>query len=229
MELDSVAKVKRAFFRLVGTESDDDALTLLGESANEVVELALTRGCRAAQRYMLDNGYQGWRKRSSAITWSGTDAADGGRYSALPTDLLRAYSTRHRSALVEANGDPWGREIDASEDFLEGDLYYVRDEQIWLARTASPPSTVYLTYHYLHPSWTSLDDADIDFPTEARPLIPAYAADYAKDESWLPAGEDMENRIARALAKAQHEARKTARRTKTPRQFMKVRRYGNHW
>ena len=63
MELDTVARVKRAFFRLVDTESDDPELTLLSEDADEVVELLLTRGFRSAQRWMLEQGYQGWRKR----------------------------------------------------------------------------------------------------------------------------------------------------------------------
>ena len=53
MELDTVDKIKRAFFRLTDTESDDPELDLLGEGTDEVVLLALTRGYRSAQRWML--------------------------------------------------------------------------------------------------------------------------------------------------------------------------------
>jgi len=76
MELDTVAKIRHAVYRLLGTTTDDTALIEQGEAADEVVDLGLTRGIRTAQRWMLDAGHVGWRKRSSAITWSGTDAAD---------------------------------------------------------------------------------------------------------------------------------------------------------
>ncbi|KKL28084.1 hypothetical protein LCGC14_2378670, partial [marine sediment metagenome] len=67
MELDTTAKVRNAFYRLCGTESDDTELTLQGEGDTEVVDLYLTDGCRNAQQWMLDMGYGGWRKRDSSV------------------------------------------------------------------------------------------------------------------------------------------------------------------
>lgn len=230
--LDTVAKLRRAFLRLVGTESDDPALTDLGEAANEVTNYFLTRGVWAAQRNLLKVGYQGWKKRSSAITsWTGSDDTDGGRYTTLPTDFLRAYGSHRHSCLVEADGDPWGQQILQEQANQRGDGFYFEGvDQLWLTRDASPPSTLYLWYHYRHPEIDGdLDDADIDFPVEARPMIPAEAAFFAMEEAWVPGGQDMELRISRARNAAREAARGLGRSSKQPRTFRRVRRAGNHW
>jgi len=229
MELDTVDKHREAFYRLVGTESDDPALTDRGEETDEVVDLYLTRGCRVAQRWMLKMGYDGWRERSSVLSWSGTDAADGGRYSDLPSDFLRAFGNQRVSALREADGRPWGVEMSAEDDFRRGSFYYIRGEQLWIGHSAVPPGALYLAYHYRHPKWEGLTDNDIDFPMEARPLIVAEAANLAKEENWLPGGPEMERKIERARARAREEARDVARPTKQPRQMRQSRRVGNRW
>ncbi|MCR4339252.1 MAG: hypothetical protein NUW01_05110 [Gemmatimonadaceae bacterium] len=234
MELSTVARVKAAFFRLVDTESDDPELTLNSEGTEDVVELALTAGFRSAQRWLLDKGYQGWRKRSSAITWSGTDAADGGRYWTLPTDFLKAYSNKRISCLTEAGGDRWGSEIHPDNATAKGNAFYFRGSddggpQLWLCRGAEPPTTLYLEYHYLHPSWTNLADADIDFPLEIRSLGVAEAANEAMTEAWLPGGQELEVKILRALGIAQKKAERTVRASKAPREMRKSARYGNRW
>lgn len=230
MELDTVAKLKRQFYRLTGTESGDQALTRHGETADEVAELALTRGTWSAQRWMLRNGYGGWRKRTSALSFTGTDADDGGKSAALPADFLKLYGHQRagRSALVEANGDRWGLEIEPDEDHFQGDYYYVRGDELWLARRASPPGTLFADYHFRHPSFEGLDDGDIDFPLEARPLIPVEAAYVAMTEDWLP-GEDRDDMIVAARNIAREEARKVARRTKQPRTMFKPKRFANRW
>ena len=227
MELDSVDKHIEAFYRLVGTTSEDSALTEQGEATNEVAYLYLTRGCRKAQRWMINVGYDGWRKRSSALSWSGTDAADGGRYTDLPDDFLRAYGNERKSALCEAGGDGWGQEIDPEQEHLRGNFYYVNGPQLWITRNASPPSTLYLKYHYTHPKWES--STTIEFPMDARSLIVAQAANAAKEENWLPGGPEMKAGIVSALAMAREEARDIVRPTKKPRQMRKAPRCGNRW
>jgi len=227
VELDSVTKIREAFYRLLGTTEDDPFLVEQTEAVNDVAYGFLTRGTRDAQRTMLRLGYRGWRKRSSALTWTGTDAADGGRYSALPTDFLRAYGNRRVSALREASGDRWGSEIDADDDNFKGDYYYIRGEELWLARTASPPSPLYLDFHYKHPLWSA--SVTIDFPMDARWLIVAEAAATALAENWLPLDSDGEQKIERALMRAREEARSISRQTKSPRQFARSVRLGNRW
>ena len=227
MELDSVTKVREAWYRLLGTTEDDPFLVEQAEAVNDVAYLYLTLGCREAQRRMLRQGFNGWRKRSAALTWSGTDAADGGRYMALPTDFLRAFGSQRDSALCEANGDGWGQEVGGRDTRLEGDGYYILGETLWLMRTAVPPSPLYLLYHYTHPAWSA--SVTIDFPLEARTLIVAEAARAAMAENWLPGDAAMERKIEVALVRATERARDLSRRTKSPRNFAKPLRYGSRW
>lgn len=226
-DLTTVAQNLARFYRLVGSTSADAALVLQGEAVNAVAYEAFTQGTRLAQLWMLDQGYQGWRQRSAALSWTGTDATTGGKYSALPADFLRAYGNKTRSALVEANGDRWGVQIDADEDYLTGDLFYFRDDEIWLARDAAPPTTIYLAYHYMHPLWTA--SVTIDFPLTSRGLLAPYAAWVAADDNWLPGGEEMLAKIERAVKKAEVMARKLSRQTKEPRRFNKPVRIASHW
>ncbi len=227
MELTTPAIVLAAFYRLVGTDEDDPALIEHGEAENDVAFQYLTRGARTAQRWMLKQGYDGWRVRSTALTFSGSDDVDGGRYASLPTNFLRAYGNRKRSALVEAGGNRWGREIDPEQDDWRGDGYYIRGEQLWLTRMASPPTTLYLDFHFKHPTWTA--SVTIDFPMDARALIIAEAANVAKEENWLTGGRELEAKIERALVRAQKEAHDIARPTKSPRRMKEVVRHGNRW
>ena len=219
MELDSVAKVREALYRLLGTTAADPFLVEQTEAVNDVAYEFLTVGSREAQRHLVKMGFAGWRKRSSALSWTGTDATTGGRYSALPTDFLRAWGNRNVSALVEANGDRWGQEIDPTESELEGDGYYFQGEQLWLARSANPPATVYLDFHYKHPLWSA--SVTIDFPMDARMLIVAEAANAAKEENWFPLDADGAQKIERALMRWRERARGIARASKSPRRFAK--------
>ncbi len=228
MELDTVALILEAWYRLVGSETGDMDLEEQGEDADEVGYINLTRGCRRAQRWMIRMGYGGWRKRSSALAWSGADGTDGGRYvTTMPTDFLRAYGNMRRSALVEAGGDRWGTEILEDHDHLKGDHYYLKGGVLWLTRTARIPTTVYLDYHYLHPKWES--GVSIDFPIEARHLIVAEAAKSASQDNWFPGGKEMRDNIDDALRDARTEARYIARPTKQIRQFRRPLRIANRW
>lgn len=227
MDLTTVQKIRWAFYRLVGSLEDDDALIEQGEAVNEVAYSFLTRGCRSAQLSMLDYGYGGWRRRTAALTWLGSDDLNGGRYVDLPTDFLRLYGNEKMSALVEANGRPWGTQKDPDDSTLIGNYYYVRGEQLWITRQASPPTTVYAEHHYAHPEWS--DTVLLDFPIRCRPLIVAEAASVAKQENWLTGGPELESKIDRALVQARTEAQEYSRGTKQPRKVAKPLRYGNSW
>lgn len=77
MELDTVPKLRDAWYRLVGSESDDDGLTDQGENQDDVAFLWLTHGFRAAQNWLIDYGLDTWwRKRSAAfdvLSFSGSE------------------------------------------------------------------------------------------------------------------------------------------------------------
>lgn len=228
-----------AVLRLLGVLSSDDALVEQGEATGDLVYYALTRGYRSAQAWLISQGMnQRWRKRSSAITtWNGSDAADGGRYvnlisgaGAVATDFLRLDSDEksRRGGLVQANGDAWGCEIGVDDDQAKGSYFYVKNDQLWLARSASPPSPVYAKYFYAHPAITSAFTA-FDMPVDLRWLCVAEAADAAVKDEWIPGGTEAESRVARALGRARDEAKRIVRRTRQPRQFKGVAPMGNHW
>ncbi len=227
MELDTVAKILAALYRLTGTEADDPALAQHGEAPDEVAYLYLTSGCREAQRWMLDQGYDGWSKRTSVITWTGTDEVDGGKYFDLPSDILRIRGDEDDSALREPNGQRWGREVEPDKDHILGNFFYLKGERLWRTRSAEPPATLFLDYHYTHPFWDSM--TTIEFPIDARWLIVAEAALEAKDEFWLPGDQFMERRIESRQRRARQQARVIVRRSKKPRKMRKARRMGNRW
>lgn len=234
MELSTIASVRASFYRLCGITASDDALTENGETEGDVAYIYLTRGIRAAQLWLIGQGMgHRWRKRSSALSWSGNETTDGGRYAALPADFLRLHGWRDAGgrwtgAVIEADGEAWGAEIPAEEARLRGNYYYLKNGQLWVARNASPPATAYLDYHYKHPA-LSAATASFDFPVDAMHLAVAEAASAAKEESWLPAGQEMEQKIERALLKAQAGAKEIARQSRGRPRMRAPRIYGARW
>lgn len=237
--LDTITELRYAFYRACGTVSSDDALVEQGETADDVAYLHLTRGIRAAQRWLIDAGIgHRWLKRSSAITsWTGADDTHGGRYVALSStanDFLRLFQRkvrgqrRHNGGLVEQGGDAWGYETTVDEEELKGDYYYLKADQLWIARQASPPSTLYLQFYYQHPA-LSAATVSFDFPTDAMWVALWEAVDSARAESWFPLAADADIKIRAALDKARSEARGVARQTRTPRQWGRPTRYGSRW
>lgn len=227
MELDSIAKHKSAFYRLVGTTSDDDSLVENGETEDDVFYLFITRGYRSAQRYLIDfcGMSNRWRTRSSAISWSGSESTDGGQYTALPSDLLRLAGDMKRSPLVEADGTKWGQLIGEEDSLVRGNYFYLKNDQLWKTRGASPPSTIYLEYHHHHAVITSATST-FDLPAEARHLAVAFAANDAMTDNWFP-GKDR-SVVREALVNAKYEA-KQLRRTREPLQMKAPRQSGVAW
>lgn len=230
-ELSTVAAIIAQFYRLVGTESDDAELTAHGESADQVAYECLTEGTRMAQLVMLGMGWNGWRKLSSALSFS--TATDDTQYADVPSDFLRAYGSDRPgySALVKPNGDRWGTELDDEDQFVKGDGYYLKDdegtERIFLTRLASPPNGLLLDYHYEHPVWTS--SVTIDFPLRMRGIIAPAAAVVGMDQNWLPGGRDLEFKIQRAYERAEERVRNYVRATKSPRRMRKPTRFASRY
>lgn len=230
-ELSTLSEHRRAFFRLVGVVSADDVLIEQGEAVDDVAYLALTRGYRATQRWLISNGLkERWRKRHTAwTTWSGTDAADGGRYNSLPSDFLRLDGNQtDRSALVQADGTQWGQEVSPDDEGAIGSYYYLKNDQLWLVRGASPPSPIYLRYYNTYAAITSAT-ASFDMPMDARWLCVAEAADAAVKDEWVPNAKDTEERVARALERGREEARSLIPRTREPRKMHPPKKYASRW
>lgn len=227
-ELSTTADCLEAFYRLVGSDSSDTSLRENGEAADEVAYLYLTRGVRAGQRYLINLG-MGERWLTTATLTFGAAAADGTRTATLPTDNVRLSGDRATSALSDAaTGHPWGRMVD--ERTLRGavgDLYALSADTVKVANGASLPTTTKLSYIARHAAIEV--GVALDFPIDARWLIPTEAASAAKEEGWLPGGPEMETKIDRALFRAREEAKQIARRTRAPRQFRAPTRVGSRW
>lgn len=223
---------KNEFYRLTDTASDDGALIEHDDASQEGVHAALQVGLDSAQDFLLASGLNGWwTGRGSAITsWSGADATDGGRYKALPSDFVRLACDVGQGCFVTADGSPWGQLVAFQDRRARGDGYYLKDDlAIWLLHSAQPPATVYLEYiHRL-----SVPDADgtafTDFPARALSLIPAFAAEYAMNQAWLPGGEEMRGKIRDNLMRRRQEALFGSRQYTGPRRTRASTMLGNHY
>lgn len=213
-DLSTVAELLRLFYRLSGTTTSDDGLTENSEAADEVAYTCLNFGMQEAQRFMIGCGMtERWRKRNTAwTTWTGTDAADGGRYNTLPTDFLRLSGRpydRMRSSLTEANGEKWGVEITDNEEFVRGNSYYLKNDQLWLTRNAAVPTTIYLDYQFKHPEMAS--GVTLNFPEDAMGLVAAYGVRKASMEGWFPSNPELAERNVMLWEK---QARSVANRSR---------------
>lgn len=221
----TVASLVQAFYRLVGSTSDDDALIEQGESVDAVAYSALTHGVRRAQEYMLDAGYNGWRTQSSALTF-GT-STDGSEFVALPDDFLRAAGDAFRSALLDSDGEPWGVMVGTDLERAKGDGWYIRGDELWLLREAQH-STLVLDYYAEHDDIAvDLAAEDIDFPKNARGLIPAYAAEFAIDDGWFPRADPRP--VESAVSKWEKMAKNIARQSKQGRRMRTRSTSANHY
>jgi hypothetical protein len=213
------ASLVRAFFRLVASSSDNPAMTEHDSDTLEAVYQFLQYGAWDAQAWLLDCGLADrWVSVSSALTWSGSDSADGGRYAALPADFLRAIGDDNRSCLRVPGSDVWGSQVDFRDRWTGGsNRYWFQDEYLWISKGSAPLSGLCLDYH--EQLATLEDSTTVDFPSAHRALIVAYAADRAATDAWLPGDLEMQAKILSNLTKLKKESYRRVRRTSGPRKL----------
>jgi len=227
--LTNLASLQRAFYRLTDTASDDDSLIEHDSTTLEAVNQFLQYGANDAQDYLMDCGLSDrWVKQQGPITsWSGSDSADGGRYVSLSSDFFRLSGDDYTSALREADGTRWGQLMDFRDRFrVRGNRYWLQNEQLWIARGANPPTSLIMDYHFRLPT---LSSGTVDFPTEDRPLIVAYAAKRAMEDSWLPGGPEMEQKISRKVDTCEKRAFRRSRRSRMQRKLRPKPTIGTHY
>lgn len=228
-KLSNRAELRLAFYRLTGTSSSDSALSEHETSANDTIHSLLYQGMREAQSwYIASADPTRWRKRSSAITWSGTEAADGGRYTALASDFLRLYGDADGSSLVEADGTRWGRMIQVQDRNRRGSFYWIDNDRMWITRGASPPTTLYYEYYYEAPELAD-DSTAPDFPERDRGLIVAFAADLFADTPQFPGDMELDLKIRRHLKALKERIYVRGRRSREPRKVRHTRAFGSHY
>jgi hypothetical protein len=226
--------IKRALYRLVNTDDLDDAMLEHDATSLDGVYMALQEGVDDAQQYLVDSGLSDyWLTTSATLSFTGSDPD---RYVALPatdTDsadkrFWRLYGDHKWSALRKANGERWGLEVPAHSRWkIRGNCYYLRNERLYLARSASPPSDVVMDYLYRLPDL--VDSTTVDFPESDRPLIVAYAAIHAMENDWIAGGADMESKLMRNLERRKQAAYRRARRSLQPKMTTPNDMIGDHW
>lgn len=231
--LSSWKELRHAFFRLVGAGPADSAFAEHDEADGDTVNAFIQQGLWDAQSWWLSNvDPSRWVTTSSALSWSGADAT-GGRYTSLPTDLLRIYGTKEVSAIRESGGDRWGQLIDPEDRDHYGDLYYLLDGELWICRGANPPSGVVLDYNHRHDTYTeSTDESDatwLDFPIDGRKLVVGYAAKDASLHPMFPGDESDRRNIGLYLRDAQTECHVRGRRTRESRKVRSNTGIGNRF
>lgn len=226
------AALRRRFYALTGTSSTDDALTEHDGEANEQLHYYVQHGVWRAQRWLIDHGYaDGWLTTSGALSFSGTETTDGGKYWSLPADFLRLAGddTVARSALRQPDGTRWGQYVEDERDLYNrrGDFYTIRGGggnsagttgKLWVAVSAAPPSDLVLDYHHRH-AVLSDDVTALDFPQDVGMLCVAEAAAMAMDEAWLPGGGEMREKIDHALQMARQQAEQWTGRARMPKRL----------
>lgn len=216
-----------AFYRLTATSATHPGLLEHGASLEVLYEL-LQSAAWDAQAFLIDAGLADrWVSLSAAFTFA--EAADGSLYASLPSDFLRLSGDKYRSGLRVPGDSPWGQEVDFLDRHYAGSgCYWLENERLYLTAGSAPPAGLKMDYH--HRLATLADSVTADFPTEHRALIPAFAADMAKDETWFPGDLEAKAAIATNLRNRKREALRRARRTRSPRTLRSSRApRSGHW
>lgn len=219
------ASILREFFRLVNADSTDEDMTEHDSSTLEGAYEALDVGLRHAQQFLISVGQgETWLKTGAALTISGTDPD---RYSSLPSDFLALDSDpdQGRSGLVySGTGQGWGCEVHPSiRRSVWGNYYWIewsapnQEARVRYARGAAVPST--LLPHYYYRLATLADSTTVEMRPDDRPLIPAFAADYAKEQSWFSGGDEQRAAIQRNLRTLRQASFQRGRLTRRARQY----------
>ena len=219
--------LERAFYRLLNTDATDDALIEHDDGETlEAVYQALQSGVWDAQEWLIHSGLRDrWLAASTLSSWT----TDGDfKYQALPDDFLR-YAGSDRESPLWDGSNRWGREI--SLDYRRGALgnfFWLQNERLYVAKGASlPTGGLTLNYHFQHPTLAAT--TEVNFPVMDRPLIVAYAAVGAMEESWVAGGPEMETKLQRNLDRRKNAAYLRANRSMTGRKFRPQPMIGSHW
>ncbi len=126
MSLSNFAELKRRFYRLVNTASDDAGMTEWDPAgSDETLNQLLNEGLYEAFEYLVDQGSRDWWLTNTTV---GNDVRGTGadRYMRLPDNFYRLAGDRENSALYINNNTQWGQLI-SREDRLRvfGNRYWL--------------------------------------------------------------------------------------------------------
>lgn len=238
-------EIRRELYRLCGLSESDSSLDehsdTEGDTANYLIQQALWE---SQAWYILHANPNRWVTQTSTLSFSGSDSADGGKYSNLPDNFHRLYGSGEHSALRRPDGTRWGREVEPEFRFIKGAVYYVTDDvtgadgtaRLWLGREADPPTDLIADYYFRHP--VLLDSTEtagagqtltVNFPVMDRILIPTIASRLAADLALFPATTEQRAMIARREVTLKRDIAARARFSREPRKVREPPTMGRHW
>lgn len=233
--LTDLASLRREFFRLVDSDSTDEAMTEHDLTSNEGIDMLLGEGADDAQNFLLSCGLDSlWLTESSVLTFTGSDP---NMLSLLPTDFLRLGGDEFNSALFRNDNvrTRWGRLINAQDRLRRRGAYYyvlgsptsVGRYEIRLCPGAGAPSN--LKAEYIRARAALVEATTVDFPVEYRPLIVAFAATRATTMPWYTGGQLEISLIDRLMTHEKKEAWRRSRTSRQPKQGTPSPMVGDHW
>lgn len=156
--LEDRAAIRTAWYSLMNSSPEDDALAEGFASADEHANEYIQEGLESAQVHVIEyaaDGAMRWLKRLGPITW--LDDPGVGKYVDLPDDFLRLSGDETHSCLLDRAGRPWGQLLDGRERNRHrfGHGFYLRNDRLYLIRNAPAPKDAVLEYHFRHPELTS--------------------------------------------------------------------------
>lgn len=222
--LDSRAALLRQFYHHLNTDATDDALIEHDAATGEQADRYLQFGLWNAQAFLVGLGLgERWRAVSSALSWSGSETSNGGRYLSLAdggsfTRFLKLAGDDKNSALRSVDGTRWGTEIYERNRFdVRGNYYYLLgDDELWVTKGANVPTGTVADYYQRHAPLES--GTTIDFPVDLTPLIPAEAAYLAIHDAWVALSDQQQSKVA-AVRKHWRDEAARRRRSRTPKRM----------
>lgn len=216
--------IRRGVYRLTNLDDDDAAMIEHDASSLEGINIMVHEGLNDAQEWMLRAAYPDpWLVVGTDVVVSGSDSDAGGRYMDLESDFLRLFGDENATAFYVPGNPPryWGRQLPGPREgrHIRGDGYWVEGDRVRFTRNAKIKNN--LVYDYIKKPDEPADGTNIDFPEIDRGLVVAFAARHAMENNFLPAGPEMETKIARNLQFRKTQAWKRARRTTAARKLQK--------
>ena len=229
--LRDLAALRRAFYALVGSSSDDEALTDNAGALNETVDYHIQHGIWDAQEHLISAGLGNrWVSAFDVTREEVIHPTTDDRVSAvfLPDDFLRLVADQRRSA-VTLGGRPWGQLAPVERlDSVQGREFFYLENGFINFTTAVPPAGLKVAYHYRHAILVDTDQF-LDFPEMERPLIVAYAGASFADTADFTGDDSLYQRIQVNLSQKQARAARRARQTREPKKLRPKDTIGSHW
>lgn len=162
MSLSNLAALKRRFYRLVNTASDDAGMTEWDPvGSDETLLQLLNEGMDDAHQHLVDMGAADYYLKTAAL--GAVRGSDPDRYVMLPADFYRLAGDDSHSALHLDNGVRWGHMIPRHDRLNRfGNRYYI------IGKDPDPTLDNYVTEGDFSSGGANWDSFGVSFESNER-------------------------------------------------------------